>query len=96
MRTVGIVCEYNPFHAGHKHQIDVLRSMGYDIIVCAMSGNYTQRGELAIADKYTRAEAAARCGADLVLELPFPRLVAALSPSGVKVQTAKGYVAPPR
>ena len=72
MKTVGIVCEYNPFHNGHKRQIDILRESGAEVIVCAMSGNYTQRGELAVADKYTRAEASVRCGADLVVELPFP------------------------
>lgn len=72
MRTVGIICEYNPFHAGHKRQIDILRSMGYDCVVCVMSGNFVQRGELAIFDKYTRAEAAIAGGADVVLELPFP------------------------
>ncbi len=72
MRTVGIICEYNPFHTGHKRQIDILRSMGYDCIVCVMSGNYTQRGELAVFDKYTRAESAIYGGADLVFELPFP------------------------
>ena len=72
MRTVGIVCEYNPFHTGHQRQIDILHSMGYDCVVCVMSGNYTQRGELAIFDKYTRAESALLGGADLVLELPFP------------------------
>lgn len=72
MRTAGIICEYNPFHTGHKRQIDILRDMGYDSIVCVMSGNYTERGELAIFDKYTRAESAIMGGADLVLELPFP------------------------
>ena len=72
MRTVGIICEYNPFHNGHKRQIDILRSMGYDCIVCVMSGNYTQRGELAIFDKYTRAQSAIYGGANIVFELPFP------------------------
>ena len=72
MRTVGIICEYNPFHRGHKHQIDTLRKMGYDRIVCVMSGNFTQRGELAMFDKYTRAKSAVLGGADIVLELPFP------------------------
>lgn len=72
MRTVGIICEYNPFHTGHKRQIDILRSMGYECVVCVMSGNYTQRGELAIFDKYTRAKSAVLGGADIVLELPFP------------------------
>ena len=68
----GIVCEYNPFHTGHKRQIDVLRENGAEVIICAMSGNFTQRGELTVADKYARAEAAIKCGADIVLELPFP------------------------
>lgn len=72
MKVVGIVCEYNPFHAGHGRQIDILRSTGAEVIVCAMSGNFTERGELTIADKYTRAEAAIKCGADVVVELPFP------------------------
>ena len=72
MRSVGIVCEYNPFHLGHKHQIDTLKKMGYDCIVCAMSGNFVQRGEPSIADKYTRAKMAVLDGADLVVELPFP------------------------
>lgn len=72
MKTVGIVCEYNPFHNGHAHQIALLRQSGFELIVCAMSGNFTQRGDLAIADKYTRAESAVKCGADIVVELPFP------------------------
>lgn len=72
MRTVGIICEYNPFHNGHKRQIDILRDMGYDCIVSVMSGNFTQRGELSMFDKYTRAECAVLGGSDLVLELPFP------------------------
>ena len=72
MRTAGIICEYNPFHLGHKRQIDILREMGYECIVCIMSGNFTQRGELAIFDKYTRAQSAIAGGADIVFELPFP------------------------
>jgi len=72
LKSVGIVCEYNPFHNGHAYQIEILRQSGFELVVCAMSGNFTQRGELAIADKYTRAESAVRCGADIVVELPFP------------------------
>ncbi len=72
MRVVGIVCEYNPFHTGHKRQIDILRENGAELIICAMSGNFSERGELTVADKYTRAEAAIKCGADMVVELPFP------------------------
>ena len=72
MRTVGIICEYNPLHLGHKKQMDLLRSrFGEDCaIVCLMSGNYVQRGAPAIVDKALRAKAALLSGADLVLELP--------------------------
>ena len=68
----GIVCEFNPFHNGHKYLFESARNMGAENIVCAMSGNAVQRGSLAIADKYLRAEAVVECGADLVLEIPFP------------------------
>lgn len=72
MRTTGIICEYNPIHNGHVKQIEYARANGADVIVCIMSGNFTQRGEFAIADKYTRAKAAIAAGADVVFELPFP------------------------
>ncbi len=70
--TVGIICEYNPFHLGHEKQIKVIRKeFGQDCaIVCAMSGNYVQRGHPAIIDKSIRAEMAILSGADLVVELP--------------------------
>lgn len=70
--NVGIVCEYNPFHQGHRKQIGVIREkFGVEAgIICAMSGNYVQRGHPAIFEKTLRAEAALRCGADLVVELP--------------------------
>ena len=68
----GIICEFNPFHAGHKYLFDAAREYGAKNIVCAMSGNAVQRGELAIFDKYIRARSAVENGADLVLELPFP------------------------
>ena len=76
--TVGIICEYNPLHLGHFKQIRMIREhYGPDtVIVCAMSGNYVQRGMPAIIDKSHRAEAALHSGADLVLELP---VTAALS-----------------
>ena len=72
MKICAVICEYNPFHSGHKHQIDTLKAMGYDCIVCAMSGNFVQRGEMSMTDKYTRAQMAIAGGADLVVELPFP------------------------
>lgn len=72
MKIIGIICEYNPFHLGHKKQIDTIRSLyGEDCaIVCLMSGNFVQRGMPAIFDKSLRAQAAIMSGADLVLELP--------------------------
>lgn len=72
MKTVGIICEYNPFHNGHKKQIDAIRGeFGSDCaIVCLMSGNFVQRGAPAIFHKSLRAQAALASGADLVLELP--------------------------
>ena len=69
MRIAGIICEYNPFHNGHAHQLAVLREAGY-APVCVMSGDYVQRGEPAVIPAASRAEAAVRCGAALVLELP--------------------------
>ncbi len=71
-KAVGIICEYNPIHNGHIYQINTVRGMGAETIVCLMSGNFTQRGDFALADKYKRAESAIESGADLVLELPFP------------------------
>ena len=72
MKTVGIICEYNPLHRGHRKQIDRIRQQfGPEAAVCClMSGNYVQRGAPAIVDKSIRAKAAILAGADLVLELP--------------------------
>lgn len=72
MKVCGIVAEYNPFHNGHAHHLrETRRMLGEDsAVVCVMSGNYVQRGDLAIVPKYRRAEMAVRCGADLVIELP--------------------------
>ena len=71
MKVVGVIAEYNPFHNGHKYQLDRLREeTGADYIVIAISGNFLQRGVPALCDKYTRAKMALSCGADLVLEIP--------------------------
>ena len=72
MKIIGIICEYNPLHLGHKKQIDWIRSQFSEecAIVCLMSGNFVQRGAPAIVDKSLRAKAAILSGADLVLELP--------------------------
>ena len=71
MRIAAVVCEYNPFHNGHKYQLERIRAeSGCDKILCLMSGCFTQRGDMALFDKYTRARHAVENGADLVLELP--------------------------
>lgn len=72
MDVVGIIAEYNPFHNGHRHQIEQIRRYHPDAgCLAVMSGHFTQRGESAILDKWQRAEAAVENGLDLVLELPF-------------------------
>ncbi len=70
MNILGIVAEFNPFHSGHAYLIEKARESGAAHIVCVMSGNFVQRGDVAICSKKARAEMALRCGADLVLELP--------------------------
>lgn len=71
MKIAGVIAEYNPFHKGHQFHLDRGREITHaDYVIVVMSGNYVQRGTPAMFDKYTRAEAALRSGADLVLELP--------------------------
>lgn len=74
MKIVGIVSEYNPLHWGHLHQMEeIRRCLGEDTyVICIMSGNFVQRGDFAVYDKWSRAQAAVLCGADLVIELPLP------------------------
>ncbi len=70
-KTVGIVCEYNPFHFGHKYHIQKAKEVsGADRAVCIMSGSFVQRGDVALFDKWQRAKMAIEGGADLVIELP--------------------------
>lgn len=72
MKVCGIICEYNPFHYGHKHHIDEIKKQYQpDYIVCVMSGNFVQRGEPAIINKWERAKTAVEYGVDLIVELPF-------------------------
>ncbi len=71
MRTTGIIAEYNPFHNGHAYQAAQARQLsGADTVIAVMSGHFTQRGEIAVFDKWHRARAAVTSGIDLVLELP--------------------------
>ena len=71
MKFCAIICEYNPFHNGHLYQLrEAKRLSGADAVICVMSGNFVQRGESAILNKFTRAKHAVMAGADVVIELP--------------------------
>ena len=84
MRTVGVVCEYNPFHLGHARQLALLRQQDPEAaVVCLMSGLYVQRGQPAVFSRQVRARAALLAGADLVLELPVT----------VSLRSAEGFAA---
>lgn len=71
MNVVGIIAEYNPFHKGHAYQIQKAKEQcGAEFAVVVMNGDFVQRGEPAIFDKYTRTKEALLGGADLIFELP--------------------------
>lgn len=90
MKVAGIIAEYNPFHNGHLYQLEQTRLMtGADFVVAVMSGNFLQRGEPAMADKWLRSRIAVNNGVDLVLELPF---AFASSHSGLFARGAVGIL----
>ncbi|MBQ2053362.1 MAG: nucleotidyltransferase family protein, partial [Eubacterium sp.] len=71
MSNIGIIAEYNPYHNGHKYLVkNAIKETDADGVIALMSGNFIQRGAPAMADKYSRAEAAVRGGIDIVFELP--------------------------
>ncbi len=70
MKVTGIIAEYNPFHNGHKYQIDEIKANECDYVIAVLSGDFTQRGEPSIVDKYARTRMALLGGVDLVIELP--------------------------
>lgn len=77
MKILAIICEFNPFHNGHKYLLERAKKLsGADLVLCIMSGNFTQRGEMCIFDKYARAKHAVWGGADCVIQLPSPFAVA--------------------
>ena len=95
MESVGVICEYNPFHNGHLRQLRLIRAAAGEgsAVVCLMSGNYVQRGAPAIFPKQLRAGAALRCGADLVLELPVTDALSSaegFAAGGVSILSALG------
>ncbi len=72
LSTVGVIAEFNPFHNAHQTLLNRIRDDGGDTIVCIMSGNFVQRGEVALLPVSYRAQMALRCGADLCILLPLP------------------------
>lgn len=77
MKICAIICEFNPFHNGHRYLIEQAKSLtACDAALCVMSGSFTQRGEICRTDKFLRAKHAILSGADIVLELPAPFAVA--------------------
>ena len=74
MKTSVVICEFNPIHLGHKYILSKARESAGDdgCVIAVMSGNFCERCTPAVYDKYTRAHSAVLCGADIVLELPFP------------------------
>jgi len=92
MKTAGIIAEYNPLHSGHLYHIRATKAAGFAVAV-VMSPNAVQRGEPAFFSKWTRAAAAIKCGADLVLELPTPWAVSSaprFAEAGVRILSAAG------
>ncbi|MBO7761564.1 MAG: nucleotidyltransferase family protein [Clostridia bacterium] len=97
MKTVAIVSEFDPFHNGHRALLEaVRRQFGEDTeIVALMSGNFTQRGTVAVADKFTRAAMAVEGGVNLVLEIPFPYSLSSaeyFARAGVRMASALNVV----
>ncbi|MBQ7975932.1 MAG: nucleotidyltransferase [Clostridia bacterium] len=94
MKTAGIICEYNPFHTGHKYHIDHIKQE-FDAVVCIMSGSFVQRGGVAIYDKWSRARSALENGADLVIELPVKYALSSaegFAEGGVRILDATGVI----
>ncbi len=73
MESIGIIAEYNPFHNGHLYHLKKIKEQNKNaIIVLVMTGNFTQRGDVSIIDKWKKTEIALKAGIDLIVELPFP------------------------
>lgn len=72
MKSIGIICEYNPFHNGHLYHLNKVKEMFPEhTIILVMSGNFTERGDMSIINKWDKTDIALHYGVDLVIELPF-------------------------
>ena len=93
MKVNAVICEYNPFHNGHKYQLEKIKEQSNNPIAAIMSGSFTQRGDVAVADKFKRAETAVKNGVDLVIELPTVYACSSaknFSKAGVEIANALG------
>lgn len=93
MPRAAVICEFNPFHNGHKFLLEKIKSEYSADIICIMSGNFVQRGDIAITDKYSRCTAAIENGADMVVELPTVYAVApaqVFAENGVRIAAELG------
>ena len=93
MKAVGLVTEYNPFHNGHLYHLNkAMELTGADISVAVMSGDFVQRGEPAVLDKYTRTSMALNSGVNLVVELPVNYAVSSAESFAVGALKVLDYV----
>lgn len=96
MKVLGIVSEYNPFHNGHLYHLSKSKEITKaDYTVCVMSGNFVQRGETSLTDKWSKTEMALLNGVDLVIELPLVYAISSaenFSFGAVKILDSLGFV----
>ena len=86
MDVIGIVCEYNPFHNGHIYHIEKIKELfPNSIIIAVMSGNFVQRGDTSIVNKWIKTEMALKNGVDLVIELPVQYSLSSAENFGIKI-----------
>ncbi len=93
--AVAVICEFNPFHNGHKYLINRAKMLTGEPVIAIMSGSFTQRGEVAVTNKFLRTETALKNGADLVVELPAVYALACaerFSRAGVNIAASFGDV----
>ena len=96
MKVLGIVAEYNPLHNGHLYHINKAKQeTGADAVIVALSGDYVQRGELAVTNKWVRAESAIKNGIDAVFEIPVYACLGNASvyaSTAIKLLSATGFI----
>lgn len=95
MKICGVIAEFNPFHNGHEHLINSIKTNNDTAVVAVMSGNFVQRGESAIISKFARAKAAVLSGVDLVLELPLPYSISTamyFAEGGINILNSLGVI----